>query len=60
MKILIPIEIPDETYVIDCKVVAEAPDEVKCHDYKYDDSEIFNFIRYAKLFETEIIKKGIL
>lgn len=60
MKVLIPLEIPDGTYEIKCDISAEAPDELRCIDCDFTEGEIANFIRFAKLFETEIIKNGIL
>ena len=60
MKILVPLEIPEGSYSLIINAVAASDGEMKEMDYEFDESNIGQFRRFEKLFETELVKQGII
>lgn len=60
MKILIPLDVPDDCDFISMTVQASSPEMIKAMEYDYETSEIGEFARSWRIFEAEVIKRGLL
>ena len=60
MKILVPLEVPDESDFMSVKAEAESPEMIRVMEYDYTRSDIKEFSSYWNKFEDEIIKRGLL
>lgn len=60
MKILVPLEVPDGCYSLVINATAGSDEEVREYDYEFDEANIGQYRRFAKLFETELVKQGLI
>ena len=62
LKILVPLEVPDNISSLILSIEANVKEEnkVKISEYEYEPEDIGMFRRYAMFFDRQVIDKGLL
>ncbi len=60
MRVLLQLEIPDDSFIMELSGSAESVSEIRTFDYEFTNTDIAEFHRAYRELETELIKRGFI
>ena len=60
MRVLLQLEIPDDSFIMELSGSAESVSEIRTFDYEFTNTDIAEFRRAYRELETELIKRGFI